>query len=348
MPPPGMMPPFMMPPMFMQPPKQGGFFRGLLTTLLVTIVLGSLSLNVYLLLFAGIFASDGGSTTGKVIESGDPSQEIAVIPIRGVITSKTFTRFQEILQKVEENKNVKALVIDIDTPGGEVTASDQIYDRLLKFKSDHKLSIVIKQGSLATSGGYYISCAGDYIIAEPTTITANIGVLLPNYNWAELAAKYGIKEVTSVASGSTYKNSGSPFQPYTERDAKYWQQLTDGMYVRFKDIVKKARPGLKVSIDEAADGRAILADEAIAMGLVDQKGYAKDAYQYAATSAKLSKPHVVKYEYVPTFIEALSGSEAESRMPGAKLSFGNVKVDVDQAFIDDMLTPRPMYIWRGQ
>ena len=338
----------MMPPMFMQPPKSGGFVRGLISTLLVTVFLASLSLNVYLLIFAGIFSSDGGSTAAKVIESGNVNEEIAVIPIRGVITSKTFSRFEEVIRKIENDTNVKAIVIDIDTPGGEVTASDQIYNRLLKMKNDRKLSVVIKQGSLATSGGYYISCAGDYIIAEPTTITANIGVLLPNYNWSELAAKYGVKEVTSVASGSTYKNSGSPFQPYTEKDAKYWQQLTDGMYIRFKQIVQKARPNLKVTIDQAADGRAILADEAVQAGLVDAIGYAQDAYKQAALLAKLSKPHVVKYEYVPTFLEALSGNQAETKFSGAKLSFGNIKVDVDQAFLDDMMTPRPMYIWRGQ
>lgn len=338
----------MMPPMFMQPPKSGGFIKGLLSTLLVTVFLGSLSLNVYLLIFAGIFASDSGSASATVIEAGNASEEIAVIPIRGVITSKTYERFEEILRKVQADDNVKAIVIDIDTPGGEVTASDQIYDRLLKLKAERKLSVVIKQGSLATSGGYYISCAGDYIVAEPTTITANIGVLMPNYNWSELAGKYGIKEVTSVASGSTFKNSGSPFQPFTDRDAKYWQELTDGMYDRFKKIVAKARPNMKVSIDQAADGRAILAEEALQSGLVDAIGYSRDAYKQAATLAKLTKPHIVRYEYVPTFIEALSGNTAEGKLPGAKLSLGNFKVDVDQSFLDEMMTPRPMYIWRGQ
>lgn len=346
-----MFPPMMMPPMYppphYPPPARGGFFRGLINSLLVTVFLASLTLNVYLLLFAGIlgFGSDAGNST--VIVDGDLNQEIAVIPIRGVITERTFEKFDRLLRKVEANKNVKALVIDIDTPGGEVTPSDQIYARIIQMKKDKGLPVVVKQGSMATSGGYYISCAGDYIFAEHTTLTANVGVYLQRYNWSELATKYGVKDVTTVATGSTYKYAGSPFLPTNERDEKYFQTICDGMYTRFKQVVKESRgSALKISVDQAADGRALMAEDAKSLGLVDDIGRAENAYKEAATRASLTKMRVVKYDEAPSFLSILGGEAKFAQSPQAQM--GGVNFSLDPDVIERLSTPRVMSLWRGQ
>lgn len=339
----------MMPPMY--PPPRGGFLRSVMTTIFVTIFLGSLSLNVYLLLFAGLMNLGGDTSTREVLVEGDVKELIAVIPIRGIITGKSYERFDKLLKKVEQDRDLKALVIDVDTPGGEVTASDQIYQRILRFKQDKKLPVVVKQGAMATSGGYYISVAGDWIISEPTTLTANIGVLLTKYNWAELADRWGIKETTAVSTGAVYKNAGSPFQPETESDQKYWQALVDQMFAKFKSVVKQGRgDALKVSIDAAADGRALTSDQAKDGGLVDAIGYAHDAYAKAASLASpgLTKMHVVRYQEEPTLLDVLSGDASAKASGAGSVQINGMNFNLDATLLHELSAPKILYLWRGQ
>lgn len=345
---PNMMPPMMPPPMYYPPPQQGpGFIRSVMTTIFVTIFLGSISLNVYLLLFSGLMSLGKETSSSEVIVEGDPKEQVAVIPVRGVITSKTSEKFDKLMKRIEADSTVKALVIDVDTPGGEVTASDQIYRRIMDFKEAKKLPVVVKQGSMATSGGYYISVAADYIFAEPTSITANIGVLLQKYNFSELADRWGIKETTTVSSGSAFKNAGSPFHPETQAEQQYWQTLVDQMYGKFKSVVQQGRKEqLQISIDQAADGRALTAQQAKDAGLVDYIGYAQDAYAKAASRAQLKKMHVVRYQETPTLFDVLGG--AESKASGSTVNMNGVNVNFDASLLNDLSTPKVLYLWRGR
>jgi protease IV len=360
-PPPGMYPPpqqMMMPPMpppmyYPPPPRERSFARAIFMTLATSIFGLSIAINAYILLFTGLM-SGGGRTgaTQNTIVSGDETQTVAVIRLNGVIMGEQAEKFRRHIGLAAHNADVKALVIEVDSPGGSVTASDEIYQCILDFKN-HKpgVKVVVAQGSLAASGGYYVSCAADHVIAQPTTITGNIGVLLPRYNFHKLAEKWGIEEQTTVSSGATFKNSGSMLQPETAADKQYWQGLADEMFDRFKQIVKDGR-GTKLvgSIDEIANGKAYTASEAKKLGLIDDIGYASDAYDKAAALAGLTNKHVVRYQDPPSFLDVFA---AESKLGGMKGAAGGVQingvnVNVDAALLHEVTTPRLMYLWRGE
>src|SRR4029453_6665592 len=142
-----MPPPYMVPP----PPRGGGFVRGVFVTLATTILGASLALNIYLLLWAGL-TSGSASAQESVLVNGDPKQKIAVVSIEGPISGDTSKRFDKIMRDVESDNDVKALVLEVNTPGGEVTASDEIYQRILRYKSEKNVKVVASMGGMATSG----------------------------------------------------------------------------------------------------------------------------------------------------------------------------------------------------
>lgn len=361
-PPTGAYPP--VPPMYYPQPQQQivvstapagrSFSRVIFTTLATTLFAGSLALNLYLLMWSGLMsASADAGAKQSVVRDGDQSQKVGLISVKGVIDGGTFKKFDKMLTQAEADPNLKALVIDIDTPGGGVTASDQIYNRLKRFRtamesSGRTIPIVSTIGSLGTSGGYYVACGTDYIYTERTGLTGNIGVLMPRFNVSKLAEKYGVQETTIVSNGAPYKNAGSMFQPETEKDNKYIQQIADDAFAAFKDVVKAGRASkLTAPMETVADGRAFFAPEAAKLGLIDATGTADDAISWVATKAGLSKPHVVRFEEPASFLSVLAGGgEAKSNL-GVSLDGKSVRVDAGP-IVDELLTPRLMYIWRGE
>src|SRR3954452_18538723 len=176
-PPPGPMypPPMFFPPGMFKP--QRSFARIIFTTLATAIFGLSITLNLYLLAFS-VFSSGLGHSAGieqTVLVEGDPKEKVAVIPVTGMILTNTADRFNQMLTAAEKDSAVKAIVVEVDTPGGAVTPSDEIHARILRFRQQFpNRPVVISMGGLATSGGYYISCAGQYVFAQRTTLTGNI------------------------------------------------------------------------------------------------------------------------------------------------------------------------------
>lgn len=342
--------------------KQQSSFARLIFTTLATVTLGvSLTINLYLLAFSAFVSGRHGPEIEQtVVVEGDPKEKIAVIPVSGMILSNTAERFNQLLTAVEKDQNVKAIVVEVDTPGGAVTPSDEIYARILRFRQQFpNRPVVITMGGLATSGGYYISCAGQYVFAQRTTLTGNIGVILPRYNFSKLAKSYGVEEVTVTAPANGFKNAGSSFAPIDEKDNQYLQDLINDAYGSFKSAVTTGRAGkLTGKIDEIANGKVYTAAEALSLGLVDQLGYATDAYDKAASMASLSNKHVVKYNKPAGFLESILGGESKSTLPsraaGAAGGGGNtttingVNVNIDANLLDELNRPRLMYLWRGQ
>lgn len=348
-PPPMMMaPPMMMPPPFMQPPppRRGGVGRAL-AWVFVLLLLGVSVICNLLLLGKNAGSSDG--TVSQTVTSGSSDQQIAIIPMVGVIDSNMSQQVEKYLEQAQKDSHVKAIVLQIDSPGGTVTASDEIYARLLRFKQEKKVPIVVSMGSLATSGGYYAACAGDYLFAQETTLTGNIGVLMPRFNLSKLMEKYGVEENTIVSEGAKYKNAGSTFSPDTPEATKYLQGIANSMFTRFKDVVKAGRGKKITSIDDVADGRAFTAQEAKSNGLIDKIGYLGDAIAYAKTAANLSNPSVVKYSRPPSLFDIFG---ATSNVPGTnasgRVTVNGLNVNIDQKLIDELLTPRVLYLWRGE
>lgn len=348
---PGMMPPPQQIVVQTQPAGRS-FTRTIFTTLATTIFGLSLALNVYLIMWSTLLSGVESPAKQNVVLDGDLTQKIGVIGVKGVIMTNTFKRFDRLLTEAEKDKDLKALVIDIDTPGGAVTASDQIYTRIGQFKQrmadqGRTVPIISTIGSLGTSGGYYVACATDYIFTERTGLTGNIGVLMPRFNLSKLAEKYGVEETTIASNGAPFKNAGSMFKPETPAETAYIQKIADDAFAEFKSVVKQARQSkLTVPLETATDGRAFFAADAVKLGLIDATGSAADAYVYAAAQAKLTKPHVVRYEETPSLFGALSG-EGEA-MGQTSIAFDGKSLKIDPSVIHELMTPRLMYLWRGE
>jgi protease IV len=227
-----------------------------------------------------------------------------------------------------------------------------MYHRLARFKADAKVPVVVTMGGEATSGGYYVACGADYIFARPATMTANIGVLMPQFNVYDLMTKYGVKETTIVSSGADYKNLGSMFEPDDPKARAYLQGLTDAIFEQFKNVVREGRKGkLPADTSDVFNGRVYMAADALKLGLIDKIGYSEDAYDYAKTAAGLTAAKVVRYQPAP-MLQRLLGGDSLSNVSGAKaqssptgITVNGVSVDLRQ--LGDLIAPRPMYLWQG-
>lgn len=333
--------------MFFPPPpaprNPGRSWAGLIFGSLATLIFtGSLLLNAIWLISAAL-SSDESPVHEHTILSGNSSEKIAVVPVNGIILGKSAEQFDTLLSHVDKESDIKALVVEVDTPGGDVSSSDEMYHRLAKFKSDHNIPVVISMKGLATSGGYYLSCAADYIYAEPTTLTANIGVLMPRYNLSELADKWGVHDTTLKSTGSPYKDAGSMLKPENPRDTQYMQSLIDQMYSQFKSVVSTGR-GAQIksknkTVDALADGRALTSNEALSSGLIDQIGYPTDAYQYAAKTANLTNPTIIRYEERPSLSSLLTSQSS--------LSPRTASITLPPELLNFLTNPHPMYLWTG-
>ena len=354
MPPPPGMPPFPPPPGFYPPPPYyprppRSFARAIFTTLATSVLGFSLLANVYLLIASGLLGDHGGQA--NVLQEGDAKQKIAVVPIvNSLITAKSAEQLDKLLRQVEADADVKALVLRIDTPGGEVAPSDQMNHRIAAFKMRRPgVPVVVSMGSLATSGGYYAAVAADYLVAEPTTLTVNVGVYSESFNVAGLMQKWGVEDTTIRSGGTPFKTAGTPFRRPTPEELAYLQRMVDGFNEQFRAVVKQGRGAkLTAPLAQVCDGKALHADEALRLGAIDQVGYLDDACKYAAGKAGLAKPQVVRFEPPSTLAELLSGgSSGRSLVPTPGVT-GGVHLDlpaVDRK-LDEVLNPRPMALYR--
>lgn len=289
-----------------------------------------------IVLIAAIFGAMAGGLPAEndLIEkhhslNRDAASKIALVRIEGTILQGE-GYFRDQLDRIREDENVKAIVLRVDSPGGTITASDYMLHHLKKLRDDRELPIVVSMGSLAASGGYYVSmCVGDEensIYAEPTTWTGSIGVIIPHYDLSGLMQSWQIAD-DSVASGE-FKSMGSITKPMTEEERALFQTLVDDSFGRFKRIIREGRPEFRddagsAKLDELADGRIYTADQALEAGLVDQIGFLEDAIARAAALADLDveSTNCVEYSEPMTLRHLLAsaafgGNRAKSGVAG--------------------------------
>lgn len=348
-PPPGP-PPMMMPPpmgFYPPPPHRGGFVRAIFMTLATSIFGLSIAANIYLLILTG-FLGGGTESRHQVVVKGDPKQKIVALQVSGILDEQSMARFEKVLRRLEDDADLKALVLEIDSPGGSVNASDQMYARVLKFKQDRKVPVVVSMGGVAASGGYYIACAADKIVAQRTTITGSIGVLMPRYDLSKLAERWGVEDNSMHSTGATYKTAGSWLKPETAEEHQYFLSVLDDMFATFKEVVRAGRgKNLKRSIDEVANGKIYTASEALEAGLIDQIGYPNDAYDLAGSIAGLTDKHVVRFEPAPSLLEALGAESSAAKPIGSSgVHVTGVNLNVDKSWLYELMSTRPMYLWR--
>jgi protease-4 len=254
------------------PPRRKPFLRGCLTVLLV---LG----GFFALLWIISRMDDIPLARGE---------KVAVIPVAGLISDSE--PIIEQLKKFGKDDSVKAIVLRIDSPGGGVGPSQEIYEEVKKVRS--KKPVLASMGALAASGGYYIACAAQRVYANPGTMTGSIGVIMPFMNVKDLVEKIGVKGMT-VKSGA-FKDIGSPLRDMTPQERELLQGVVDNVHQQFVSAVADGRNLNREDVLRIADGRIFTGEQAKSLGLVDALGNLEDAVADAAKLGKISgEPKVV-------------------------------------------------------
>lgn len=284
-------------------------------------------------------------------DSGLMLSKIALIDINGILLNAhtpgllsegehVVSLTQEKLDKAAKDDRVKAVVLRINSPGGSVTASDIIYDEILRFKKETGKPVIAFFQDVAASGAYYLACASDEMIAQKTTVTGSIGVIMQMVELSGTMAKLGIK-ADAITSGSM-KDAGSPLREMKPAERQYFQDMVNGFYAAFVDVVCAGRP--KLSRDEVvklADGRVYLANEALEAGLIDRIGTLHDAIDSAKSRAGIKRAKVVAYhrplDWTPNIY---ANSQPAPATAGTTINLLHLE-------IPDRFTSRPqfMYIW---
>ncbi len=280
----------------------------------------------------------------EVYRDGDATT-VVIIPVDGVIDAHRAYVVRNLVDQALGDRSTKAAVLRVNSPGGGIAASDQIWYQVKRMR-DAGIPVIASFGGLAASGGYYISCGTDHIVAEPTCITGSIGVIAQAFIFKNLLDKVGIEPVTLLATDSPEKDVGNPMRAWTDKDRRTYIDMLDAAYDIFNGRVKEGR---KVAIedpalvDKLADGSIFTAAEARDNGLVDTIGYLDDAIAQAERSAGLpaGRSTVVILREPTSPLDELLGGRTPTPGPGALFDAQKLR-----GVVNDLSLPRVMYLMR--
>lgn len=227
---------------------------------------------------------------------------IGIVEVTGMILSSK--KIIADIKTFQEDDKIKVIILRIDSPGGGIGPSQEIYREIMKIKTDKK--IITSMGSVAASGGYYIASATNGIVANPGTITGSIGVIMEYANLMEIAKKIGISPV--VIKSGEFKDMGSPLRELKEKEKKIFQELVNELHLQFVNDAAKARKIDVKTMSSLADGRVYTGQKALALNLVDRLGNLDDAVLWAGEMANIEgelKPVYPKEDKI-TFIKKLA------------------------------------------
>jgi protease-4 len=263
---------------------------------------------------------------------------VAIIEVSGPIFSGSVSGFESapiaaadslisLIRAANANPEVEAILLKVDSPGGSVVASDLIYQEL--FLTEKPIVVLI--GEIGASGAYYISMPADHIIANPNSLVGSIGVISTFPNIEGLMEDLGV-QVNVITSGES-KDFGSLYRGMTEEEIAYWQSVIDGTYENFVAIVAEGRGMTEAEVRALADGRVFTGEQALALGLVDELGYERDAIQEAADLGGIfGDVRVVRYTSAPGFFQLLGGAANANNQAAVEL-------------LERMLAPKLEFRW---
>ncbi|MBI5197532.1 MAG: signal peptide peptidase SppA, partial [Nitrospirae bacterium] len=247
---------------------------------------------------------------GKSSCTGD---KIAVVRIEGVILDSQQVLTE--LKEYRENPSVKAILLRIDSPGGAVAPSQEIYEEVKKIRDGNRKKVVASMGSVAASGGYYIASAAHKIVANPGTITGSIGVIMELANVSGLLKKVGVESV--VIKSGKYKDVGSAFRAMTPEERTMIQGVMDDVHEQFIDAVSTGRRMDAGKVREIADGRVFSGKQAQKLGLVDELGNYEDAIQTASKLAGIrGEPRIIEKKAPFSFLDIVTGQTSLAKLMG--------------------------------
>lgn len=363
-PPPGPTPPYA-PPMHSYlppppPPPRGRSASFWVAILLALLLGGSVLLNLALAVGAGVATGRGaeGTSFNETLLAGSvsSSDKVLDIAVNGVIMEGKedgpFSEMdpvrlvREVLRQARKDDHVKAVLLEINSPGGGINASDVIYHELAAYRKERNVPIVVVCKDLTASGGYYISQAADHIMAHQTSMVGSIGVIAEFLNVEGLMSKVGMRMnvIKSERANGTesFKDIGSPFRAMKPAERKFLQSMIRQMWNRFVDVVAIGRKGrlTREQIADLADGRIWTGQQALELKLVDSLGYRNDAWKKAAELGKAPNARLVQYGRREGLLRAILGAQGQSRHLESLLG---ASLDPYSA-----ATPRIMYLWTGR
>ena len=295
----------------------GSGFRSFGRRLLIGFLLASIMLNLLLLLSVGMQAAGDVSSMPSRFHSGDKaaSDQLAIINISGTIMPPFTERWRKQIAAAIEDDQVKGVLLVVDSPGGLVADSHQIYHDLQKLKQKKPIYVSMKR--LAASGGYYVAMGGGIdskIFVEPTTWTGSIGVIIPRYNASELAERVGVK-VEPLTTGPL-KDTLSPFRNLTDQERDVWKAIMDDSFDRFVNVIHENRTPLsEEQVRALATGQIYTANQAIENGMADEIGYEEDALTALAEAAGLTTYKTIQYTSPTSLVDVFLGSSKVQTSP---------------------------------
>lgn len=313
--------------------------RRLLIMFLLFVLAFSVMLN-FGLLASFVDYSVGADQPREEFHDGDilAPDKIARISANFMIMNPYTDRIKKIIDHAADDDSVKGVLLVIDSPGGLVSDSHEIYHRIQELAKKKPVHVQMK--GIAASGGYYIAMGAGpeaTIYAEPTTWTGSIGVIIPRYNAKALAEKVGVK-AESLATGPL-KDTLNPLKEMTPRETDVWDAILEDSFGRFLSVIDESRPKLSMDqIRELATGQVYTASQALANGLVDEISFEEDSLAKLQTQLGLDKVKIVNYEFPPTFAEALLGATS----PPPQIHFDPLSKFLEAS------TPRAMYLFGSQ
>ena len=271
---------------------------------------------VFVIVFAFVNGRKGSTASAPKVKTGD---SISVISLNGVIgeeesslgTSSSGITISDVKTLLNEAKSdpSKALIIEINSPGGAVEPTQEIYDAIESFKKETGKKVYVWMRGEAASGGYYISCAADKIIAMPTTLTGSIGVIMELVNYEGLLEKIGVKEV--VIKSGKFKDMGSPVREMTPQEKKMLQDIIDETYQQFFSVVENARKIPASQLKEIAQGQVFTGIQAKKLHLVDAIGN----FQFVVDTIKKDlnlkgTPKIIRHTVKKSILSSLLGEKS--------------------------------------
>ncbi len=282
-----------------------------MAAILCALLLCSGLLNLILLLTIAGNAGDPTAPT-EVYVSGDRSSDakIAILEFSGAIMPPLTERWLEAIDMIAKDDAVKGVILHIDSPGGLVADSHQIYHALKKLRGKTSKPIDVSMARIAASGGYYIAMGAGpegRIYAEPTTWTGSIGVILNRFDVSELAEKVGVESEPLVT--GKFKDTLNPFREITEEERVLWAEIIDDAFVRFKKVIVEGRDHLDAEqVAALATGQVYTSRQAQENGLIDEIGFRDDAIAGLAKKLGLDDPKVITYEHPFSLLDLLGGT----------------------------------------
>ncbi|MEM7200928.1 MAG: signal peptide peptidase SppA [Planctomycetota bacterium] len=329
-------PPDGAPPPYPQPaPREGRSVSFYVAIFLALLLFISGGLNVLLLLVSALGSAAGGFGGGMlsgddgrfqvVTVDGDRKADAAVLRVRidGAIAEAssplmggaggTVSQVRRALRAAARESSIRGVLLDINSPGGGVTDSDEIRNLIKQFRRDHPdLPVVSLLGDIAASGGYYIAAPTAHIMARPTTITGSIGVIISSYDVSEALGQIGVEPVVIVSEDTPFKDMLSMTRPMTEAERRKIRAIVQEMYERFVDVVDEGREELtRDEVKQLATGEVYSAMQAERLGLVDGIGSLADAYAKLADLMRVESVRVVEHRRVPTLFDTLFAVRAQ-------------------------------------